>query len=105
MGKLIEAGEQNFEKEILAGGEIVLADFWAPWCGPCKMQTPILEKIAQSELNVTIAKINTDENPALAQKMGISSIPTLILFQSGKEKERFIGVQTEKILREKLLKL
>ncbi len=81
----------------------VLTDFFATWCGPCRMQTPILERLSKSgKISTKITKLNTDENPETAQKFGINSIPTLILFNNGSEIERFIGVQPENILLEKL---
>ena len=103
MGSIKELNTDNFESEVQGSTGKILVDFWAPWCGPCRMQTPILEKVAQDKnVSVTIAKINTDDNPSVAQKMGIISIPTLILFKDGKEIERFVGVQPEDVLREKL---
>ena len=105
MAKLIEVNGANFDAEVTKSDKPVLIDFWAPWCGPCKMQTPILEKLAQSgEIQASIVKINTDENPELAQKFGISSIPTLILMKGGAEVERFVGVQPEAVLKQKLAK-
>ena len=100
---LLEIKESNFEEEVLKYGGSVLVDFWAPWCGPCRMQTPILERISGSgEISAKIAKVNTDESPSIAQKYDISSIPTLILFKEGKEVERMIGVQPEDVLKKKL---
>lgn len=94
--------DQNFETEVAQSTGKVLVDFWAPWCGPCRMQTPILERLAASGVNAKILKLNTDENPGVAQKFGIVSIPTLILFENGKEKERYVGVQPEAVLKSKL---
>jgi thioredoxin 1 len=106
MAKLIEVNGSNFEAEVTKSGNLVLIDFWAPWCGPCKMQTPILEKLAQSgETNAKIVKINTDENPDLAQKFGISSIPTMVLLKGGTELERLVGVQPESVLKQKITSL
>ncbi len=103
MSSILELNSENFETDVLGAEGRVLVDFWAPWCGPCRMQTPILEKLSDADdIDVVIAKINTDDNPAVAQKMGIVSIPTLILFKDGKEVERFVGVQPEDVLREKL---
>jgi thioredoxin 1 len=105
MAKLIEVNGSNFDAEVMKSDSLVLIDFWAPWCGPCKMQVPILEKLAQSaDIKATIVKLNTDENPDIAQKFGISSIPTLILMKGGVEVERFVGVQPEAVLRQKLTK-
>jgi len=106
MAKLIEVNGSNFEAEVTKSANLVLIDFWAPWCGPCKMQTPILEKLAQSgDTNAKIVKINTDENPDLAQKFGISSIPTLLLLKGGTEIERLVGVQPESVLKQKITSL
>lgn len=103
MANLFEATTENFDKEVIGASGKVLVDFWAPWCGPCRMQTPILEKlVAGNEIKAKICKLNTDENTAIAQKYGIVSIPTLILFQDGKEIERFVGVQPENVLKTKL---
>jgi thioredoxin 1 len=103
MSSIIELTENNFPVEVLEAAGTVLVDFWAPWCGPCRMQTPILEAIASSgEVNAKILKCNTDENPGIASKYSINSIPTLILFKGGKEAERMIGVQPAETLKKKL---
>lgn len=103
MSSLNEVTDQSFDKEVAQAQGKVLVDFWAPWCGPCRMQTPILEKLAASgAVNAKIVKLNTDENPEVARKFGIVSIPTLILFENGTEKERYVGVQPEAVLKSKL---
>jgi thioredoxin 1 len=103
MSKLVEINKENYDTIVAKASGLVLIDFWAPWCGPCKMQTPILEKLSESpDITATIAKINTDENPDLAQKFGISSIPTLVVMEKGQELERFVGVQPEAVLKRKL---
>ena len=103
MSTLNNVTDQSFDKEVLQSSGKVLVDFWAPWCGPCRMQTPILERlVASGAINAKIYKLNTDENPGVAQKYGIVSIPTLILFENGSEKERFVGVQPEGALKAKL---
>lgn len=83
---------ENFEGEVLkaGNGESVLVDFWAPWCGPCKMQGPIVEKMAEEGFNV--GKVNIDEELELASKYQVMSIPTLLVFKDGKEVERLVGL-------------
>ncbi|MCP4135462.1 MAG: thioredoxin [bacterium] len=93
----------NFNSHVLQAKGKVLVDFWAPWCGPCKMQTPILEKLVESnEVTAAICKVNTDEAPEIAQKFEIASMPTLIVFENGMEVERMVGAQPEKVLKQKL---
>ena len=92
-----ELKEYDFAEAISDG--IVLVDFWAPWCGPCRMQVPILEGLAESlDEGVKIAKVNTDEAPIVAGRYGVQAIPTLILFRNGNEIRRFIGVQSAEVL-------
>ena len=83
--------EQNFENEVLNNGGTVLVDFYADWCGPCKMVAPIVEEIANERHDITVGKINVDESGRLAAKYNVMSIPTLIVFKGGIEKERIIG--------------
>lgn len=95
--KLKDLTADNFNETIASG--TVLVDFWAPWCGPCKMQTPILEKVADKIGDkAVIAKVNVDEAPTLAAQFGVRSIPTLILFKDGQKVKDFIGVQQESAL-------
>ncbi len=86
--------DATFDGEIAAGSTIV--DFWAPWCGPCRMVGPVIEEIAQEHSDkVTVGKLNVDENPAVAQKYGIMSIPTIILFKDGEPSRKVIGARSK----------
>ncbi len=99
--KVIELTVDSFNDAIASG--TVLVDFWAPWCGPCKMQGPILDKVAEAvEGKAVIAKVNVDENAPLAAQFGVRSIPTLLLFKDGEKVQDFIGVQQEAALVEAL---
>ncbi|MEA2905191.1 MAG: thioredoxin 1 [Alphaproteobacteria bacterium] len=87
-----KVSDANFETEVLKAASPVVVDFWAEWCGPCKMIAPALEEIAGSLIGkVRIVKLNVDENPATAQKYGIMSIPTLMIFKNGEMAARQIG--------------
>ena len=96
--------DQNFEEEVLKSDVPVLVDFWAPWCGPCRMQGPIIDELAEEMKGspVKIGKVNVDESQETAQKFGIRSIPTLIIFVGGEPKEQMTGVQQKKDLKKKL---
>ncbi|SEN59002.1 thioredoxin [Paenibacillus sp. OV219] len=93
--------KDTFNKSIESG--VTLVDFWAPWCGPCKMQLPIVEELS-TELagSATIAKINVDEEPELASQFGVMSIPTLILFKDGQPVDKMVGLQSKAALASKI---
>ena len=94
---VIELTGTSYDDAVKSG--VVLVDFWAPWCGPCKMQTPILEKVAAAVGDkAVIGKVNVDEHPELAAKYGIRSIPTIILLKDGESKQQLIGLQQEAAL-------
>jgi len=100
-----ELNEASFQSEVLEAGVPVLVDFWAVWCGPCRMLTPTIESIASEyEGKVNVAKVNVDENQQLAAKYGIMSIPTVMIFNEGKVVEQFIGVQPKGVYEDALKK-
>ena len=88
---IVHITKDNYREKVLAPGAKVLLDFWASWCGPCKMIAPFLEEIADEDESVVIGKINVDEEMALAMEFGITSIPTLILMENGEKKAQLIG--------------
>src|SRR6266446_1466890 len=103
MKTTIEINETNFESEVLLSNQPVLVDFWAEWCGPCKMLAPALEEIANEQAGrIKIAKVNVDENPALATRFGIQSIPTLLYFANGELRDQTIGFVSKKRIEETL---
>lgn len=89
---VINITEESFEMEVERSGKVALLDFWAPWCGPCQMQGPVFEEAAEKLSGKAVfCKVNVDEQPGLAQRFGVMSIPTLILFRDGKEVEKKVG--------------
>lgn len=95
MSKVIEISEDNFESEVLKSELPVLVDFWAPWCGPCRMMGPIVDEIAEENLELKVCKVNVDEASELAIKYDIESIPTLIYFKNGQVRATMIGLRTK----------
>jgi thioredoxin 1 len=106
MKQTIEINESNFESEVLKSNQPVLVDFWAEWCGPCKMLAPALDEIAEEQIgHIKVAKVNVDNNPTLAARFGIQSIPTLLYFVDGEVKDKTVGVVGKRAIVAKLEKL
>jgi thioredoxin 1 len=106
MKPTIEINEASFEREVLQADQTVLVDFWAEWCGPCKMLAPILDEIATEQGGrVKVAKVNVDTNPVLAARFGIQSIPTLLYFAGGELRDKTIGLTGKRAIISKLEKL
>ncbi len=88
--------KSNFQQEVLDSHETVLVDFWASWCGPCRMLAPVVDEIAEENPNLKVCKVNIDEQPELASQFQIMSIPTLMVFKDGKVVNQSLGVQPKK---------
>ncbi len=99
----MEFTDANFDAEVIKSDIPVLVDFWAPWCGPCKIVDPVVEEIAgEYDGRVKVGKLNTDDNREVAAKYGIMSIPTIMVFKGGEVKERIVGAQPKKSITEKI---
>lgn len=96
----MEVNQEQFQKEVLEAPETVLVDFWAPWCGPCRMQTPVLEAFSTENSSVKVVKINVDDNSDLAEKYNIMSIPSLLVFKNGTVVKQAVGLQSKENLAE-----
>jgi thioredoxin 1 len=94
---VVAVNESNFDAEVVNTASPVLVDFWAEWCGPCKMIAPILDEIANEKAGaIKVAKVNVDENQGLSSKYGIRAIPTLLIFKNGTVREQFVGMTSKR---------
>ena len=98
----ININKNNFQNEVMNSDKTVLLDFWAPWCAPCRMVVPIIEEIASERPDIKVGKINVDEQPELASKFGIMSIPTLVVMKNGKIVQQVSGVRPKNAILEML---
>ncbi len=90
--QVLSVSDHSFQTNVLASELLVLVDFWAPWCGPCRMVAPIVEEVAaQFEGRVSVVKLNVDDHPTLASQYGIRSIPTLVIFKAGQQVDQIVG--------------
>lgn len=106
MGKYIEVTDASFEKDVLKSDIPVLVDFWAVWCAPCRMIAPIVEELAaEKEGKLKVAKVDVDNNPDIAMKFGIRSIPTLLIFKDGQVVDQMIGAVAKAMIESKLEKI
>jgi thioredoxin 1 len=101
-GAIIEVTDANFQAEVLESADPVLVDFWAPWCGPCRVIAPTLEELNEERANLRVVKLNVDDNQAIAARYDVMSIPTLILFKDGEAAKTVIGAMPKKRLEQEL---
>lgn len=103
---MLEITPENFDKEVLKSDKLVLIDFWAPWCMPCRMLAPTVEKLAEElKGKVSVSKCNVDDSPALATDLSVLNIPTLVLFKNGEEAARLVGVNSKAAIESKIQSL
>jgi thioredoxin 1 len=103
MSKPSEVTDATWDKEVLKAEQPVMIDFWAPWCGPCRMLAPVVDELADEyEGKITFLKMNTDENPKIATELGIRSIPALLVFKGGEQVQSIVGFQPKNALKKRL---
>jgi len=95
--------DESFEADVVKSDRLVLLDFWAPWCGPCRMMEPVLEEMATEYPAISVAKLNVDENPATATRFDVLSIPTLLAFKDGSVVKKLVGAMPKKRLVDELI--
>jgi thioredoxin 1 len=106
MSKTMELNDQNFDQEVLKSDKPVLVDFWAPWCGPCRMMGPVIEELAtELEGKAKVGKLDVDQNGEYASRYGIMSIPALKIFKNGQVVKEFVGIQSGEVLKKALEEL
>ena len=96
----ISITKENFNDVVVKAEKKVLLDFWAPWCGPCRMVLPVVEEIAEEREDIVVGKVNVDEQIELANQFGVSTIPTLIVFENGQESKRSVGAKNKRAILE-----
>jgi thioredoxin 1 len=102
MADIVQVTDSNFADTVEASGKALVLDFWAPWCGPCRMMEPVLHEIAEENETLTVGKLNVDENPGVATRFDILSIPTLLVFQDGQVVKKLVGAMPKKRLVDEL---
>ena len=100
----MDLNTDSFDATVLQAQGVVLVDFWAPWCGPCKVMSPIVDELGGELDQVTVAKVNVDENPELVQQFNVLSIPTFLVFKGGQVVEQFAGSMSKEELKDKVMK-
>ena len=101
---MLKVNNQNFEEVVLKSEKLVVVDFFATWCGPCQMLSPVLEELSKEITEATIVKVDVDEAPELAEKYGVYSIPNVVMIKDGKEVDRFVGFSSKETVEQNIKK-